>query len=48
VGEELTLRGRMVQRSDRGFRAVATVHLPGDVLVAEGEGMCVIREAPVR
>jgi hypothetical protein len=47
VGEELTLRGRMVQRSDRGFRAVATVHLPGEVLAAEGEGMCVIREAPV-
>lgn len=46
VGEELTLRGRLVQRSERGFRAVVTVHLPGDVLAAEGEGMCVLRRAP--
>ena len=44
VGEELTLRGRLVQRSDRGYRAVVTVHLPGDLLAAEGEGMCVVRE----
>ena len=28
VGPELTLRGRLVQRSDRGFRAVVSVHLP--------------------
>ena len=41
IGSELILRGRLVQRSDRGYRAVVTVHLPGDVLVAEGEGMCV-------
>ncbi len=47
VGEELTLRGRLVQRSDRGFRAVVTVRLPDDSLAAEGEGMCVIRSAPV-
>jgi hypothetical protein len=40
---ELTLRGRLTQRSSRGYRAVATIHLPGDLLVAEGEGMCVVR-----
>lgn len=44
AGQELTLRGRLVQRSDRGFRAVVTIHLPGEVLAAEGEGMCVVRE----
>ena len=43
LDETLTLRGRLIQRSDRGFRAVASIHLPGDVLAAEGEGMCVIR-----
>jgi hypothetical protein len=43
LGATLTLRSRMVQRSDRGFRAVVTLHLPGDVLAAEGEGMCVLR-----
>ena len=42
-GSELTLRGRLVQRSERGYRAVVTVHLPDEVLAAEGEGMCVIR-----
>jgi hypothetical protein len=42
-GVELTLRGRLVQKSDRGFRAVVSVH-SGDVLVAEGEGMCVLRD----
>ena len=44
LGQELTLRSRLVQRSDRGFRAVVSIHLPGDVLAADGEGMCVIRE----
>lgn len=39
----LTLRGRLVQRSDRGFRAVVSIHLPGELLAAEGEGMCVLR-----
>jgi len=39
----LSLRSRLVQRSDRGFRAVVSIHLPGDVLAAEGEGMCVLR-----
>lgn len=39
----LRLRGRLIQRSDRGYRAVASIHLPGEVLAAEGEGMCVIR-----
>lgn len=43
VGEELHLRGRLVQRSERGFRAVVSIHLPEEVLAAEGEGMCVIR-----
>lgn len=42
----LSLRGRLIQRSDRGFRAVVSVHLPGDVLAAEGEGMCVLRPRP--
>jgi acyl-coenzyme A thioesterase PaaI-like protein len=46
VGHELTLRGRLVQRSERGFRAVVSVHLPDGALGAEGEGMCVIRSAP--
>ena len=46
VGEALTLRGRLVQRSERGYRAVVTVHLPGAVLAAEGEGMCVLRRPP--
>ncbi len=43
VGQELMLRGRLVQRSARGYRAVVTVHLADETLVAEGEGMCVIR-----
>lgn len=46
VGHELALRGRMVQHSGRGFRAVVTIHLPDGSLAAEGEGMCVIRQAP--
>lgn len=40
-GSELTLRGRLIQTSDRGFRAVVSIH-EGEVLVAEGEGMCVL------
>jgi hypothetical protein len=40
---ELTLRGRLIQKSGRGFRAVVSIHA-GDVLVAEGEGMCVLRD----
>ncbi|MFM8829222.1 MAG: PaaI family thioesterase [Actinomycetota bacterium] len=40
-GSELTLRGRLIQKSDRGFRAVVSIH-EGEVLVAEGEGMCVL------
>ncbi len=39
----LQLRSRMIQRSDRAFRATVTIHLPDDVLAAEGEGMCVLR-----
>ena len=38
---ELELRGRLTQRSERGFRAVVTIHLSDGQLVAEGEGMCV-------
>ena len=41
-GVELTLRGRLIQQSGRGFRAVVSVH-SGETLVAEGEGMCVLR-----
>lgn len=44
-GVELVLRGRMIQQSGRGFRAVVSVH-SGDTLVAEGEGMCVLRADP--
>ncbi|MEW6582338.1 MAG: PaaI family thioesterase [Actinomycetota bacterium] len=43
VDATLTLRSRLVQRSERGFRAVVAIHLPGEVLAAEGEGMCVMR-----
>jgi acyl-coenzyme A thioesterase PaaI-like protein len=43
LGETLHLRGRLVQRSDRGFRAVVSIRLHDDQLVAEGEGMCVLR-----
>jgi acyl-coenzyme A thioesterase PaaI-like protein len=39
----LALRGRLIQRSERGYRAVVRIELPGEVLAAEGEGMCVIR-----
>ena len=39
----LTLRSRLVQRTDRAFRATVAIHLPGEVLAAEGEGMCVLR-----
>ena len=39
----VTLRSRMVQQSDRAFRATVAIHLPGDVLAAEGEGRCVLR-----
>lgn len=38
----LELRGRLTQRSDRGFRAVVTIHLTDGQLVAEGEGLCVL------
>lgn len=41
-GGEITLRGRLIQQTERGYRAVVSVHA-GDDLVAEGEGMCVIR-----
>ena len=41
-GGEITLRGRLIQQSVRGYRAVVSVHV-GDDLVAEGEGMCVVR-----
>jgi hypothetical protein len=44
-GVELVLRGRMIQQSGRGGRAVVSVH-NGDTLVAEGEGMCVLRADP--
>ncbi len=42
-GVELTLRARLIQQSGPGFRAVVSVH-SGEVLVAEGEGMCVLRK----
>src|SRR5262249_28094471 len=41
LGRPLDLRGRVVQRGHRGFRAVVTVS-DGDQVVAEGEGMCVL------
>ena len=48
LGETLQLRGRLVQRSDRGFRAVVSIRLLDEQLVAEGEGMCVLRESGAR
>ena len=38
----LELRGRLTQRSDRGFRAVVSIHTPDGRLAADGEGMCVV------
>lgn len=46
IDSTLTLRSRLIQQSDRGFRAVVSIHMPGDVLAAEGEGMCVLRPKP--
>jgi acyl-coenzyme A thioesterase PaaI-like protein len=43
LGETIHLRGRLVQQSDRGFRAVVSIRLADDRLAAEGEGMCVLR-----
>lgn len=43
LGAELLLRSRLVQRSERAYRASVAIHLPGDVLAADGEGTCVIR-----
>jgi acyl-coenzyme A thioesterase PaaI-like protein len=39
---ELTLRGTLVRRGDRGFRAAVTIHLPDGTLAAEGEGTCML------
>ncbi len=39
----ITLRSRLIQHSDRSFRATVAIHLPDDVLAAEGEGLCVLR-----
>lgn len=38
----LHLRGRMTQRSARGFRAEVTVRLADGTLAADGEGTCVL------
>jgi hypothetical protein len=46
IDSTLMLRSRLIQQSDRGFRAVVSIHLAGDVLAAEGEGMCVLRPKP--
>jgi hypothetical protein len=42
----LELRGRLTRRTARAFRAAVWVHLPGDVLAAEGEGTCVLLPGP--
>lgn len=42
LGAPLLLRGTLVQRSGRGFRARVTVHLPDGTLAADGEGTCVV------
>lgn len=39
---DLELRGRLIQTSARGFRAVVTVHRSDGQLVAEGDGTCVV------
>ncbi len=44
-GVPLSLRSRLIQRSDRAYRATVAIHMPGDVLAAEGEGTCVLRPA---
>jgi acyl-coenzyme A thioesterase PaaI-like protein len=41
----LSLRSRLVQRSARAFRAVVTLS-DGDLLLAEGEGMCALLPRP--
>jgi len=46
IGAPLVLRGRLTQKSERGFRAVVSIHLPNDQLAAEGEGMCVVWSQP--
>ena len=43
---ELSLRSRLIQQSDRGFRATVAIHFPDGTLAADGEGMCVLRTAP--
>lgn len=44
--DELTLRSRVIQQSQRGFRATVAIHLAEGALAAEGEGMCVLRTPP--
>lgn len=46
IGAELELRGRLTRRSSRGYRASVEVRLADGLLVAEGEGTCVLRSPP--
>lgn len=42
----LHLRGTLVRRGGRGFRARVEVRLADGTLAAEGEGTCVLRDGP--
>lgn len=44
LGAPVRLRGRLLQRSGRGYRASVAVHLPDGALAAEGEGTCMLRD----
>jgi acyl-coenzyme A thioesterase PaaI-like protein len=44
LGAAVMLRGRLLQRSARGYRASVEVRLPDEALVAEGEGTCMLRD----
>jgi len=44
VGSPLDVRARMVRRARGAFRAEVTVRC-GELLVADGEGLCVVHDA---
>ena len=41
---EIHLRSRLVSQSSRGYRATVEIRVADDLLAAEGEGLCVIRQ----
>ena len=44
LGAPVRLRGRLLRRSGRGYRAAVEVRLPDEALAAEGEGACMLRD----